>query len=108
MHGVARRKARIGENDVARPQNRFEVDRKDLVDDAQKRLQGRLDRVSPTDGDVAMQDLLQDLGVGDQALTVGDRPLEAALGIDFVRMRRADEVHRHVRVDEDQDSPSTP
>jgi hypothetical protein len=46
---------------------------KDLIDDAEQSVERRLDGVPAVDGNVPMQDLLQDLGVGDEALAVIDQ-----------------------------------
>ena len=40
---------------------------KNLIDDAEQCVERRLDGVPAVNGDVPMQDLLQDLGVGDEA-----------------------------------------
>jgi hypothetical protein len=68
---------------------------KHLIDDAEQSVEGRLDSVPPVDGDVPMQDLLQDLGVGDQALAVIDQLLEPSLCVALVGVRRA---HGHERL----------
>jgi hypothetical protein len=47
-----------------------------LIDDAQQSVERWLDGVTAVDGDVTMQDLLQDLGVGDEALALIDQPFE--------------------------------
>jgi hypothetical protein len=60
-----------------------------------------LDRIAPVDGDVSMEDLLQDFGVRDEALILGDEPFEDLLRISLVGVRRPDEIHRNVRVEED-------
>lgn len=41
------------------------------------------------DGDVTVKDLLQNLGVGDRALTIRDGALEEPLSVDLVRVRYA-------------------
>jgi Mn2+/Fe2+ NRAMP family transporter len=50
--------------------------RKDLVDHAQECVECGLDCFSPTDCDVAVEDLLEHLGIGHQALVVRDAALE--------------------------------
>ena len=55
-----------------------------------------------------VQDLLQDLGIGHQALTVGDQLLEQALRVSFVRMRGADQIHRYIGVDQNHDRAPVP
>ncbi len=78
-----------------------QLDRKDLVHDLQKRVEGGLDRVTPIDRDVAVKDLLKHLDVRDEALCFGETPLEHLLRVPLVGVRRAHEVHRDVRVEED-------
>jgi hypothetical protein len=48
-----------------------------------------------------MEDLLQDLGVGDETLSIGHRTFNQPLGVNLARMWRAHEVHRDVGIDED-------
>jgi hypothetical protein len=56
-------------------------------------------------GHVAVQDLLQHLGSGDQTLGLDNGALEQCAGGILVGMRGADQVHRDVRVDEDHTEP---
>ena len=53
------------------------------------------------DRHVAVQDLLQDFGVGDEPLAAGDALFQQAPGRLLVRMSGADQVHGDVRIDED-------
>ena len=48
-----------------------------------------------------MKDFLQDLDVRYEAASFGDEPFDDALCIHLAGMRRPDEVHRDVRIDED-------
>lgn len=48
------------------------LDRIDLVDDSQERVEGRLDGIGPADGMVAVEDFLEDFRVGDQAISAAD------------------------------------
>jgi hypothetical protein len=76
----------------------------DRVDDVDEVLQGierAIDVVETPDRLVAMQDLLQDLGIGTQRLIRRDGLLQEPPSALFVGMRTADEVHRDVRVDQD-------
>ncbi len=73
---------------------------KHLIDDAEQSVERRLDGVPAIDGDVPMQDLLQDLGVGDEALAVIDQLFEPSLCVTLVGVRRAHEIHGDVRINQ--------
>jgi hypothetical protein len=75
--------------------------REHLVHHPEDRVEGRLDRVAPVDRYIAMADLLQHLRVGHEALASGQRGLQQTLSVELVGMRRAHQVHRHIRVDQD-------
>ncbi len=60
-----------------------------------------LDRIAPVDGDIPVENLLQNLGVGDQTLAHGDGALEQASHVRLVRVLGADEIHRNGGVAED-------
>ena len=78
-----------------------EVPGQHLVDDTEQGVEGGLNRRSTVDGRIAVQNLLQDLDVGDKPFAPRNQSLEGTLRIDLVPVGSADEVHRHVRVDED-------
>jgi len=79
------------------------------VNDIQQGVEGGLDGVESVDAAVAVEDLLKDLGVGDEPLAISDESFKHPLGVDFVRVRGSHEVHRNVGVDEDHDpSPEYP
>ena len=73
---------------------------KHLIDDAEQSVERRLDGVPAVEGDVPMQDLLQDLGVSDQALAVIDQLFERSLCVALVGVRRAHEIHGDVRINQ--------
>ena len=84
------------------------LDREHFVDDAEQCVEGWLDGTPPIDCDVTVKDFLKNFHVGDKPLAANDGGLESPLGVGLVRMRLADEVHRHVRVDENQEERSCP
>ena len=47
-----------------------------------------------------MQDLLQDLGVGNEQRPICDASLEPSMRIDLLGVTRPDQLHPKVRVDE--------
>lgn len=101
MKRIASRQSSLSEHDVLRSFEVLELDREDLIDDSQERIESRLNCVSPIDGDVSMENFLKCLGVRDQALFLGKTPSQDFLGITLVRMSRPDQVHRDIRIDED-------
>jgi hypothetical protein len=103
---VAGREALVREKHVPGTLDVAKLDREDLVDDPEDRLEGGLDGVAAPDRRVPVEDLLQHLRVGDEPLAVGNAALEELPGVDLVRVIGAHQVHRHVRVDEDHASPS--
>ena len=76
MHRVAGRQLSIPQNNLFCTLHHRAVDGKNLIYDTEQSVKGRLDRVPTIDGNIAVQDLLQDLGIGDQALTIGDQLFE--------------------------------
>ncbi len=76
------------------------VDREDLVDDAEQGVEGWLDGVTAVDGGVAVEDFLEDFGVGYQALAVADQFFQQLLRVGFVWVGRTDQVHRDIGVDQ--------
>lgn len=102
VYRVSRGELGPTEEDRLRPLDGLKINGKNLIDKAEQRIEGRLDGVAAADGHVAMQDLLEHLGVGNQALPFGDGPLEQTLRIRLMRVRRPDEVHGEVGIDEDQ------
>ena len=64
------------EHHLTRPVDGVERHGADLIHDPEQRLEGGLNRVAPLDGDIPMQDLLQDLGVGHQPMPLDHQTLE--------------------------------
>ncbi len=71
---------------------------KHLINDAEQGVERWLDGVPAVDGDVPMQDFLQDLCVSDQPLAVIDQLFEPSLCVALVGVRRAHEIHGDVRI----------
>src|SRR5687767_12544811 len=95
-----------GGESVSTEQDRFraldvdELNRKDLVDETEQRIERRLDRVEAPDCGIPMQDLLEYLRIADQLLLASDQRGQRLLRDDLVGMRRSHEIHGHIRVDE--------
>lgn len=105
VEGVAGREARSAREDLCRLLDVRALDGKDLVDDSEKGVESRPDGVATVDRDVAVEDLLQDLGARHEPIAARDGLFEVGSGGRLQGMRRPHEVHRHVRVDEDQAGP---
>ena len=103
VEGVPSRESGLLEGDLPCAADIPQPDGKDFRGEVVAERKGRGSRFSPRDGDEPVQDLLVDLGVGDENLfgvsaQLGLHPLAVGVG-------SADEVHRHVRVKEDHDPP---
>ena len=71
MDRIARRQLLPGEHDRLGAFHRAPVNRQNVVDDAEERIKGRLNGVTPAKCHVPMQNLLPDLGVCNEARHVG-------------------------------------
>ena len=100
VDGLARRQPAMPEDNLFGPLGRGARNVKHLIDDPEQSVERRLDGVPAVNGDVPMQYLLQDLGVGDEALAVIDQLFEQTLGVALVGVRRAHEVHGDIRIDQ--------
>jgi hypothetical protein len=81
------------------------LDRMDYVDHAGECVEGGLDGFASVDGGVAVQDLLEHLGVRYQPPFVTDRALQQTLRVALVGMGSSDQVHGDVGVDQDHTAP---
>jgi hypothetical protein len=102
MKGVSGRQLRAPKHDPLGALDVSQLHREDLVGDSQKSIEGGLDRVAPVDGHVPMENLLEHFGIRDEALFLREEPLEDLLRVSLVGMRRSHQIHRDVRVEEDQ------
>ena len=66
VNGIPSGQLRVADDDLACLLNDVEIDRQHLIDDLEHDLEARLDGVASVDGHIAVEDLLQDLGVGDE------------------------------------------
>ncbi len=102
MQGIAGRQARNSQDELSSTLDIREPDRNHLVDDTKQDIERRLNRVTSTDRNISVEDLLQHLGAGDQSFRRRNSGLDKVLSIRLVGMSRAHEIHRNVRVDENQ------
>ena len=98
---VARGQSRVAQDDALGALDVGELDREDPLDDAEQRIESGLNGVAAADRDVTVQDLLQHLDVRDEPLSLAQGSLEKLLRVPLVRVRRADQVHRDIGVEED-------
>ena len=76
MHGVASRQVSIPQNNLLRMLHHCLVNRQHLIYYTEQCVKSRLNCVAPIDGDIPVEDFLQDLGIGYKTLTVGYQFLE--------------------------------
>ncbi len=86
---------------VFRPLDVCPFDAVYLIDDPKERVERGLDGLQAPDREVAVQDLLHDLGIRHEALSFSNESLENAQGLGLVAMGRPDKVHGDVGIDED-------
>src|SRR5215467_3928141 len=79
----------------------LERHRKDVIHQAEKRIEGGLNRVGSPNRRITVKDLLKRLGVRDQLLSPRDAGTHEALRRSFVRMGHSHQVHGDVRINED-------
>lgn len=76
MNRISRGEAMVAEDDLLCAFGSRTVDRQDIVHNAKKRVECKLDIVTTIDGGVTVQDLLEDFRVCDQSLTLAHKPLQ--------------------------------
>ena len=76
MDSVTRRQPSMSQDNLLGTLGGGSRNVKHLIDDAEQSVERRLDGVPAVNGDVPMQDLLQNLSVGDEALAVIDQLFE--------------------------------
>lgn len=75
-----------------------------FVCDTQEGIKSRLDRIPSLDRYVPMQDFLKNLGTRNKPLPIHYGPFKQTLGVGLVRVWGPNEIHGHVRIDEDHGS----
>lgn len=96
MDGIARRKSFLPQDNLLGTLGSRPGDFQHLIDNSKKCIESWLDGVTAVDSNIPMQYLLEDLRVGDEALTVAEQPLKQSLCVSFVRVRRAHQIHGNV------------
>jgi hypothetical protein len=75
MDGITRRQL-IPQDNLFRTFYDGPIDGQHLIHDAKQSVERRLDCIASVDGHVPVQDLLENLGVRNQALALADYPFE--------------------------------
>src|ERR1700726_865985 len=100
MHCIARRQLPIPQDNMFRTLSDGPINGQHLNHDANQSVKPWLDCVAAVDSDVAVQDLLENLGVRNQALALADHLFEQSSRIVLVGMRSANQIHGNIRVDQ--------
>src|ERR1700726_2252193 len=100
MHGITRRKLPIPQDNLFRTLCDRPINSQHLIHDAEQTVERWLDCVAAVDSDVAVQDLLENLGVRNQVLAIADRLFEQSSRVALVGMRSANQIHGDIRVDQ--------
>ena len=108
VHGIARGDVSATEDDLFSALGDRTINRKHLIYHAKQYVECRLDGVAPADSYVAMQDLLENLGIGDETLPFSDQFLQYSLRIALVSMECADQVHRDIGIDQNHECAPVP
>ena len=88
--------------DLRGSENVLTFDRNDMIDNGEEQLSSGLNCLSAVDGSVAAQNLLKNFGIANEFFLCGYEPFQSKLRFGSMRMRRANQVHRNIGVDEDQ------
>ena len=94
MHGISSRQLSIHRTICFACCTTGFVNRQHLIYYAEQCVKSRLNCGPAIDGDIPVQNFLQNLGIGNKMLTVGDQFLEQTLCVSFVTMRCADQINR--------------
>jgi len=102
MYGIACRQSPVPKNNLFGALYYIPVNGENFIDGLEYCVEGRLDIMTAIDSAVTMQNLLQDFRICDQALALAQQLFQHPLRIRFLRSRSAYQVHRDIRVDQDQ------
>lgn len=108
MHSVTRRHLSMAHENLLCALYYSQINGQHLVGNPEQSVERRLDGVPTIDSDVAVQYLLQDLGISNQALPIANQLFEQSLRVGLVRMRCANQIHWNVRIDQNHGRVPTP
>jgi hypothetical protein len=100
MHGITCRQLPIPQDHLFRTLCDGPIHSQHLIHDAEQSVERWLDCVAAVNSNVAVQDLLENLGVRNQALALADYLFEQSSRIALVGMRSANQIHGNIRVDQ--------
>jgi len=86
VHGVTGRQAMALKDNFLRTLCHKLVDRKYLIDHTEKSIKGGLDRLAATDRNIAVQNLLQHLGIRHEPLPIANELFEQPLRVGLMGM----------------------
>jgi hypothetical protein len=93
MHGVASRHLPVPRDNLFGAFRCSQINGQYLIGDAKQSAKGRLNSIAAIYCGIPMQYLLKNLGICNQALSVGDEILEQSLSVGLMGMRSANEIH---------------
>lgn len=101
MQGLPRRQVLAAKNNFLGALRSNEIHVQHLIDNSEQGVKRRLDRVPAVNGDIAVKNLLQYVGVRNQPLPFADKSFQQLLRIALVTMSRTDEIHWNIRINQD-------
>ncbi len=93
MHGVTSRHLPVPHENFFGALRCGPINGQYLIGDAKQSAKGRLNSIAAIYSGIPMQYLLKNLGICNQALSVGDQIFEQSLSVGLVGMRHANEIH---------------
>ena len=108
VNGVAGGQSAASENNLFRALGHRPVNREYLIDNSEQGVEGRLNGVAAIDGHISMEDLLKNLGIGNQPPAFPDQLFQPLLRVGFVGVSGTDKIHGYVGVDQNHECVLAP
>lgn len=106
VQSVPRGQAGMAHDNFFCPFRRGLINGKHLICNTEQGIERRLDRISAVNRHIAMQDFLKNLGVCHKTLPFTGQLLKQSPRVCLMRVRRANEVHRNIRIHKNHDCDS--
>ena len=100
MYSVTSRQLPISKNNLFCTFHCDTVHTQHFIDDSKQGIESRLDCVAAIYRHIAVQDLLQRFGIGHESLSAGNQLFKQPLCVGFMRVRRANKIHRNVGINQ--------
>src|ERR1700674_1878563 len=100
MDSITRRQTRVPQHNLFGALHCNPINGQDLIDDAKQGIESGLNGVAALNRHVAVQDLLQNLGIRDETLPLANELFKPSLRVGLVNMSSAHKVHGDIRVDQ--------